>query len=51
MENTSKGRVLLVEDEAALRRAFARMLEEAGFTVVQAADGRQAIDALAAGAF
>jgi EAL domain-containing protein (putative c-di-GMP-specific phosphodiesterase class I) len=51
MENTSKGRVLLVEDEAALRRAFARMLEGAGFSVAQAGDGRQALAALAAGAF
>ena len=51
MESTSKGRVLVVEDETALRRAFARMLEDSGFSVVQAGDGRQAIDALAAGAF
>ena len=51
MENASKGRVLVVEDEAALRRAFTRMLEEGGFSVQQAGDGRQAIDALAAGAF
>jgi EAL domain-containing protein (putative c-di-GMP-specific phosphodiesterase class I)/CheY-like chemotaxis protein len=51
MENTSKGRVLVVEDENALRRAFSRMLEEAGFSVLQAGDGQQAIDALAAGAF
>jgi EAL domain-containing protein (putative c-di-GMP-specific phosphodiesterase class I) len=51
MENTSKGRVLVVEDETALRRAFARMLEEIGFSVAQAGDGQEAIDALAAGAF
>ncbi|MCK9461225.1 MAG: EAL domain-containing protein [Proteobacteria bacterium] len=51
MENTSQGRVLVVEDETALRRAFARMLEDTGFAVVQAGDGQQAIDALAGGAF
>jgi EAL domain-containing protein (putative c-di-GMP-specific phosphodiesterase class I)/CheY-like chemotaxis protein len=51
MENTSKSLVLLVEDEVALRRAFARMLEESGFSIVQAGDGQQAIDALADGAF
>ncbi|HUT77993.1 MAG TPA: EAL domain-containing protein [Polyangia bacterium] len=51
MESASKDRVLVVEDEEALRRAFVRMLEDGGFTVVQTADGRQAIEAVAAGAF
>jgi EAL domain-containing protein (putative c-di-GMP-specific phosphodiesterase class I)/CheY-like chemotaxis protein len=51
MENPTQDRVLLVEDEPALRRAFARMLEETGFAVVQAGDGQQAIDALGGGAF
>ena len=42
------GRVLLVEDQPALRRAYARILEGAGYAVMQAADGRHATDALMA---
>jgi EAL domain-containing protein (putative c-di-GMP-specific phosphodiesterase class I)/CheY-like chemotaxis protein len=51
LEGSSRDRVLVVEDEPALRRAFARMLEGVGFSVQQAGDGQQAIEALAAGAF
>jgi CheY-like chemotaxis protein len=38
--------VLLVEDEALIREVIALELEDAGFTVVQAADGGQAVEAL-----
>jgi EAL domain-containing protein (putative c-di-GMP-specific phosphodiesterase class I)/CheY-like chemotaxis protein len=40
-------RILLVEDQPALRRGYARILEGAGYVVTQAPDGRQATDALA----
>jgi two-component system cell cycle sensor histidine kinase/response regulator CckA len=36
--------VLLVEDEDSLRRAVRRMLEGAGFAVVEASDGRTALE-------
>lgn len=36
--------VLLVDDEELLRRLLSRMLLEAGFTVVDAENGRQALD-------
>jgi EAL domain-containing protein (putative c-di-GMP-specific phosphodiesterase class I)/CheY-like chemotaxis protein len=48
---TSARQVLLVEDEAALRKAYARMLQGAGFGVTQASNGREAIDAQKAGTF
>jgi EAL domain-containing protein (putative c-di-GMP-specific phosphodiesterase class I) len=41
----SRGLVLLVDDEPAVARAYARTLGAAGFTVVTAADGRSAADA------
>ena len=41
--------VLLVEDEALVRRNTAEDLRERGFGVVEAADGPQAIQALTAG--
>ena len=44
------GRILVVEDEPAVREAAVRALEEAGFEVVQAADLPQALEALASGA-
>jgi signal transduction histidine kinase len=38
------GRVLVVEDEPAVRAAMRRMLERTGFEVLEACDGHQAID-------
>jgi EAL domain-containing protein (putative c-di-GMP-specific phosphodiesterase class I)/CheY-like chemotaxis protein len=40
------GRLLIVDDEEPLRRAFARVLEAEGHTVVQAADGMLAVHAV-----
>jgi CheY-like chemotaxis protein/two-component sensor histidine kinase len=36
--------ILVVEDEATLRRAVVRMLRKSGFEVIEAADGNSAID-------
>jgi signal transduction histidine kinase len=41
-------RLLLVEDDEQLRPAVARLLEDAGYTVVQAASGEAALDILRA---
>jgi len=41
----SRGLILLVDDEPAVARAYARTLGAAGFTVVTAGDGREAADA------
>lgn len=41
------GKVLVVEDEEPLRRAYGRMLETAGFTAVLAASGREAMEVIA----
>jgi two-component system cell cycle sensor histidine kinase/response regulator CckA len=38
------GTVLLVEDEEPLRLAVAKMLRKGGFTVIEAGDGRTAVD-------
>jgi EAL domain-containing protein (putative c-di-GMP-specific phosphodiesterase class I) len=46
-----RGRILLVEDQPALRRGYARILENAGYVVIQAADGLRATVALATGCF
>jgi CheY-like chemotaxis protein len=43
-------RVLVVDDESSLRRVASRALERAGYVVVQAADGSEALCALAADA-
>jgi len=40
----SRGLILLVDDEPAIARAYARTLGAAGFTVVTASDGREAAD-------
>jgi EAL domain-containing protein (putative c-di-GMP-specific phosphodiesterase class I) len=47
----NKGRVLIVDDEAALRRANARILEGAGYAVAEAADGGAAVKAISAQEF
>lgn len=39
-----RGRVLIVDDEAPVRAVARRMLEEAGLEVVEAGDGREAIE-------
>ena len=51
LDATSPGRVvvrtvLLVDDESSVRRAAARLLERAGFRVIVAADGAEAVDRL-----
>jgi two-component system phosphate regulon response regulator PhoB len=40
------GRVLLVDDEAAIRESLTEALEEAGFQIVNAANGREALEVL-----
>lgn len=47
MTTTDGKLVLLVEDEALIREVIALELEDAGFEVVQAADGAEAVEALA----
>jgi len=43
---SDKGRVLVVDDEAAIRALVAKIIERAGFDVETARDGREAIDKL-----
>ena len=43
MEELSRGRVLLVDDERALLETLAEVLEAAGFSVDTASDGREAL--------
>jgi len=43
-EHRGTGTILLVDDEAPVRRAAKRMLENRGFGVITAADGREAIE-------
>jgi CheY-like chemotaxis protein/anti-sigma regulatory factor (Ser/Thr protein kinase) len=42
----SKGRILVVDDDRALRHALATLLSDAGYTVVQAGDGPGALASL-----
>ena len=43
---SDKGRVLVVDDEAAIRALVAKIIERAGYVVDTARDGREAIDIL-----
>jgi PAS domain S-box-containing protein len=47
-DTTMHRTVLLVEDEPAVRLAARRMLERSGYSVVEAGDGQQALDLVAA---
>jgi len=47
-EKTSKGRILVADDDPAILRLIATILEKEGFTVVTARDGREAFKALQA---
>ncbi|NJD19553.1 MAG: response regulator [Gemmatimonadetes bacterium] len=42
----SRGHILVADDEPHIRRILATLLESAGYTVRQACDGREALDAL-----
>ena len=46
MQDSDRPVVLLVEDEAIIRMGTAELLEDAGFSVLEAADGVGALDAL-----
>lgn len=46
-----RNRLLLVDDDAAVLRAYKKMLEGRGFAVETASDGKDAIDKLKAGAY
>ena len=48
---SDKGRVLVVDDEAAIRALVAKIIERAGFDVDTARDGREAIEKLEASEF
>jgi CheY-like chemotaxis protein len=45
-QGASRGVVLVVDDDPDVRETIVSMLEPAGFTVVDAASGRQALDVL-----
>ncbi len=47
----TRGGILLVEDRDSLRRMLSRALGGAGYSVVEAADGREGVDRLEPGAF
>jgi EAL domain-containing protein (putative c-di-GMP-specific phosphodiesterase class I)/ActR/RegA family two-component response regulator len=50
-ESTQRGRVLLVDDDPAIRRDYAKVLRRLGFQVAVAGDGQDAIEQLPGGAF
>ncbi len=45
---TDRAPILIVDDDPSVRRVFARALERAGFDPTQAADGRAALESIAA---
>ena len=47
-ERKSKGRVMVVEDEEGIRSLERRLLERQGFDVIEAANGIEALDLIAA---
>lgn len=56
MDNTAPGsppkkRILIIEDEKYLRELYAEILEEEGYSVEQAADGEEGLQALVKGGF
>jgi CheY-like chemotaxis protein len=51
MTDTKPPRVLIADDEDAIRTLVVRMLRRAGFDPVEAADGEQAIEQLDGGGF
>ena len=44
--HTSNGRVLVVDDEPDVRKVIKRILTKAGYDVIEAEDGEQAIEAI-----
>ena len=48
---TTRFRVLLVDDDEAVRTSSGEVLRSAGFEVTEAADGKRALEAMEAGAF
>lgn len=48
-EGNRQGRVLVVDDEAQVRKPISLMLAKDGYEVVEAADGEEAIEALRSG--
>lgn len=46
MPVSGKGRLLLVDDEALVRFGTAMLLDEIGYNVIEAANGKQALDLL-----
>jgi DNA-binding NtrC family response regulator len=51
MEDTeaTRGRILVIDDEESMRHALGRSLKREGFVVVEAANGRDAVDLFTAG--
>jgi two-component system chemotaxis response regulator CheY len=48
-EGNRQGRILVVDDEAQVRKPISIMLAKDGYEVVEAADGQEAIEALRSG--
>lgn len=51
MADNSSKKILVVEDEQALRDLYVSILKDAGFDVTSAADGQEAFDHMHAGGF